>query len=67
MSGDDEPMTTTQPGAQRKMLDRDLSTLERAGVQIARQGTTRGAVYRVSLTRIALAPDVLGAHQQGAQ
>src|SRR5437016_1893329 len=37
----------TSPGAQRKMLDRDFSTLERVGVQIIRQETPVGLSYRV--------------------
>lgn len=36
------------PYTGRKMLDRDLSTLERAGVQLLRSGRSTGAVYRVS-------------------
>jgi hypothetical protein len=35
------------PDAQRKMLDRDFSTLERVGVQVSRRETPVGLSYRV--------------------
>ena len=42
----------TSPDAQRKMLDRDFSTLERTGIQIDRQPLPiRGLAYSIPLSQ----------------